>query len=328
MIVFVKYLYRQIENFIVYLIIPQQKQRCLQTYYTKPNINYTAAGDCKMKRSFYEETSHNFLFSMYTSSKKNKFNRFRIHKHTELEFGYIIKGSGIYILADLNYTAADGDIFLVRPGEQYCIPTITTPELVSLTFQISSYYLWNVCSDYISYQKLRALVSTSMPITQRFHADGETKAVLSELLSLLCDESEETRYRIKFLVLRLLVILTGFLECEKQPFEVRNAHLEDVQNAIQYINAHISEPITLSDISNAVNLCNTALTSSFKTVTGLTPYKYLIIQRIKKSIELLRDTDLTVIEIAQKCGFQNTVTFNRSFRQITGLTPTEFRCGK
>ena len=64
---------------------------------------------------------------------------------------------------------------------------------------------------------------------------------------------------------------------------------------------------------------------SFKAAFGMPPHRYLLSRRIERARALLRDTDLPVIEIAFRTGWESLGTFGRTFRDITGQNPTEVR---
>ena len=64
---------------------------------------------------------------------------------------------------------------------------------------------------------------------------------------------------------------------------------------------------------------------SFKDAFGIPPHRYLLTRRIEQAKTLLRDTELPIIEIAFQTGWQSLGTFGRTFRDITGESPTELR---
>lgn len=64
---------------------------------------------------------------------------------------------------------------------------------------------------------------------------------------------------------------------------------------------------------------------SFKEAFGIPPHRYLLTRRIEQAKTLLRDTDLPIIEIAFQTGWTSLGTFGRTFRDVTGETPTELR---
>src|SRR5262245_26383456 len=64
---------------------------------------------------------------------------------------------------------------------------------------------------------------------------------------------------------------------------------------------------------------------AFKQAFGLPPHRYLLTRRIERATALLRDTDLPITEIAFQTGWESLGTFGRTFRDITGESPGEFR---
>lgn len=64
---------------------------------------------------------------------------------------------------------------------------------------------------------------------------------------------------------------------------------------------------------------------SFKDAFGVPPHRYLLTRRIERAKALLRDTDLPIIEIAFQTGWNSLGTFGRTFRDVTGESPSELR---
>ncbi|MGH8372283.1 MAG: helix-turn-helix transcriptional regulator [Gammaproteobacteria bacterium] len=64
---------------------------------------------------------------------------------------------------------------------------------------------------------------------------------------------------------------------------------------------------------------------SFKTAFGVPPHRYLLTRRIERAVALLRDTDLSITEIAFQTGWRSLGTFGRIFRDITGGNPGSLR---
>ena len=64
---------------------------------------------------------------------------------------------------------------------------------------------------------------------------------------------------------------------------------------------------------------------SFKDAFGVPPHRYLLTRRIERATALLRDTDLSITEIAFQTGWNSLGTFGRTFRDVTGESPSELR---
>jgi AraC-like DNA-binding protein len=64
---------------------------------------------------------------------------------------------------------------------------------------------------------------------------------------------------------------------------------------------------------------------SFKDAFGVPPHRYLLTRRIERAVALLRDTDLPITEISLQTGWSSLGTFGRTFRDVTGESPSERR---
>jgi AraC-like DNA-binding protein len=73
------------------------------------------------------------------------------------------------------------------------------------------------------------------------------------------------------------------------------------------------------------NVSEAHFARSFKEAFGVPPHRYLLTRRIERAGALLRDTDLPVTDIAFQTGWNSLGTFGRTFRDVTGESPGEFR---
>lgn len=98
-----------------------------------------------------------------------------------------------------------------------------------------------------------------------------------------------------------------------------------VTHAIRYIQNHYSEPMRIDKLARHVGLNRSYLSTLFKKYTGLSPLKYLQTFRLTKAAHLLSMTQLSIASIAFSCGYQEPESFHKAFRQMTGLSPTQYR---
>ena len=83
--------------------------------------------------------------------------------------------------------------------------------------------------------------------------------------------------------------------------------------------------ISLKDVADEVFLSQNYLSELFKKEIGEGFYDFLSKYRIKKAKEILLTTNLKVYEIAHMVGYNDSITFGRAFKKITGTTPNNFR---
>jgi AraC family transcriptional regulator len=98
-----------------------------------------------------------------------------------------------------------------------------------------------------------------------------------------------------------------------------------LRRSMEYISEHLAEDISLDQIARQAGLSAFHFARGFRASTGVTPYQYLLDQRIDRAKLLLRHRDWPVQEIAQLTGFRSPVNFVRSFRQRVGVTPGAWR---
>lgn len=92
-----------------------------------------------------------------------------------------------------------------------------------------------------------------------------------------------------------------------------------------YIERHYGEHIIVNDLAKLVNMSVSNFNRLFKRETKLTPIEYLIETRIEKSKQLLRRKEISITEIAARCGFSSSAHFSSSFSKVLKVTPSEFR---
>jgi AraC family transcriptional regulator len=92
----------------------------------------------------------------------------------------------------------------------------------------------------------------------------------------------------------------------------------------EFIEAHIGESITLADLANVAALSPIHFARQFKKTTGRSPHQYLLHARVETAKRLLR-TDLSIAEIACRCGFSHQEHLTRIFGRFVGVTPAAYR---
>lgn len=98
-----------------------------------------------------------------------------------------------------------------------------------------------------------------------------------------------------------------------------------ILQVIEYINEHLHQDIKLADLATLLGISESHLSHRFKQALGMTPYQYLLQQRIERAKQLLKEGDLSITDIAILCGFNSHSHLSKQFRQLTGMTPKAYR---
>jgi AraC family transcriptional regulator len=93
----------------------------------------------------------------------------------------------------------------------------------------------------------------------------------------------------------------------------------------EFIDAQISKDITISDLAAVAGLSQFHFIRAFKDAVGLSPYQFVLSERIQRARELLSERYLSIAEVARAVGFSDASQLNRVFRKFVGVTPTAFR---
>ena len=104
-------------------------------------------------------------------------------------------------------------------------------------------------------------------------------------------------------------------------------HVDDnvLSKVITYIDSHKSERITISKTAAALGYNEKYLSRCINSAAGFGFTTLLSMLRLESARHLLKNTDRTVVDIAIECGFGSERSFYRSFKELTGYTPNEYR---
>ncbi|NES99309.1 MAG: helix-turn-helix transcriptional regulator [Sphaerospermopsis sp. SIO1G1] len=94
-----------------------------------------------------------------------------------------------------------------------------------------------------------------------------------------------------------------------------------LQQVLDYIDANLGNEIKLADLAKIVGISQFYFGRLFKQSLGLSPYQYLLQQRVERAKKLLKTTEQPIIDIAFDCGFNSHSHLSTQFRQLTGMTP-------
>jgi AraC family transcriptional regulator len=105
----------------------------------------------------------------------------------------------------------------------------------------------------------------------------------------------------------------------------RSLTRKQLQQAIDYIHTHLDRDLSLAELAGIINVTPTYFASLFKQAMGISPHQYVIQQRVKRSAEMLKRTDLAIADIALQVGFSSQSHLTQQFKRITGITPRQVR---
>ena len=101
-----------------------------------------------------------------------------------------------------------------------------------------------------------------------------------------------------------------------------------VKQAIAYMQAEHQRPLSRQEIAASLGISQAYLSTIFQQELGLTPWDYLNRYRVARARTLLRESGVSVTEVAVRVGFNDPSYFGRVFRRVVGCSPQQYRGGE
>ncbi len=248
----------------------------------------------------------------------------RSHSHTAFEIARVESGSGVYTTPTGVWPMEIGDLFVFSSNEQHCITGAGENGLSIVNLQFEPRYLREVYT-----KSLQDFCFSHGPAFQS-RIPGENAALLRQRHDSICREFTEAgeAYPVAvraWLQLMLLELLRSHNYGHGETGAGRV--LPGMLRVYDYIDAHLTEPLTLGELAALAGLSPNYFSQMFHKLGGVSLWDYITARRIERAAELLSggDGSETILGIALQCGFRNTVNFNKAFKKHTGLTPSQLR---
>ncbi len=104
-----------------------------------------------------------------------------------------------------------------------------------------------------------------------------------------------------------------------------SSRANNLQQVFSYIEAHLDLEIRNEQLAEIAGLRRSRFTDVFKAATGLPPRSYLQARRMERAREMLRNSDIRIIDLAIELGFASSQAFASSFRKHCGMSPSQWR---
>ncbi|MBQ8343665.1 MAG: helix-turn-helix domain-containing protein [Clostridia bacterium] len=240
------------------------------------------------------------------------------HSHSGIEIIYIVSGDTTVTSEDESYNLRKGDIAIFMPGQIHAFKSVNENEALILSaspLEITenvSFFAYRMAKNRL--YKNTSLNTKAVAYIEEIKAEldakeiGYTLKVSSIINALVCD---------------ILRTKAGYSLDESELRRV-SANVSLLKSVDEFISANYKENVSLADVSEYCDLSVFYFSHIFKEATNITFYDYLTAYRLDHTLEMLKEGNLKMAEIAPLCGFATMRTFNRSFKGFFGVSPTEY----
>lgn len=240
-------------------------------------------------------------------------NMAKSHYHTHYELYFLEAGIRHHIMQDNQYETRAGDFMIFAP---YVMHRSFSEK--DVPFRRTVIYF---TEDTVHAPELRSMLKDASGL---YHASPKITRSILHILDALLQEQYSLgslhNAAMENLLNSLLITIMQSVSVAPKP-EYKNR----MSKVIEYIETHYATDIQLRDIAAEFYLSEYYLCHEFKKYTNRTIIQYLNTTRILNAQRLIMETDLKFTVIARKTGFSSLTHFNRTFKSITGMSPSEFR---
>jgi AraC-like DNA-binding protein len=145
--------------------------------------------------------------------------------------------------------------------------------------------------------------------------------------SVVAEVSEERPFGVVALTSAVDLLVTGVTRAllHSGDASARTPRHPAVGRARQLLDHEYAEPWTVENLAAACSFSRARFAELFTDEVGQPPYTYLLERRVERAAEMLATTPYTVSEVAAQVGFSSHVQLARRFRQVMGMSPSEWR---
>lgn len=248
-----------------------------------------------------------------------------LHWHHEMEFFLLEQGTLLFHVEDQS--------FELHAGEGVFVP----PELIHYAYNIDSvkpiFHAFVLAPDFIispldtnRYNTyILPVLHNNLQYVNKLTTDTPwQKDVIQHLESIFsCQGEEDLQIQAHTLFLWDLLYKNIIVNSSLTALNIFKS--EQLSSALAYIHEHYKTNISLDSLAELAHLSKGQFCRSFKELTGMSPFYYLIRYRILQSCNELLQTNRKITDIALTNGFNNVSYYNRAFLKFMGMTPKEYR---
>lgn len=272
--------------------------------------------------SSLEEITRNLEFKrladVFRFVSFQSFETYGPHEHKRIEINFVKKGSCILHLDNESVFFKENEIMIICPhvkhtfesGAKGC--TLMQLEFLPDIFEKFS-SSENGISDELAPFTIFSESNRLIKIVNNVRIMRSIQRILIELNS----KNKYYHYLVIMYYAELMILLFRHLDETYLPIGTN----ENLKNAIHFLRSNYAGDISIDDVAKHVGISERYMRKLFAEHLNITPVDYLNQIRINKSLELLKNTELSVKEVSFMCGFKSPQYFSRVFKSQIGITP-------
>lgn len=288
----------------------------------------------EVEDNFREVTRHgDAMFpyaSYYVDLKQYMCGEVPWHWHDEFEFMSMLLGSAEMIIQNESITLHTGEAIFVNANILHAVKRETGGQSVFRS-QVFSPLIVSGSMDSIYGQKYimplaRCKELPYVIFNDETDPDEKVRALLCDAYTAYDVEDYGYEYEVRDAISqvfrRISMQKRDVIQTSKSSPGIDEGRIKDM---LSYIHANFHEKIELKDIAAAAHISERECSRCFTKSLGMTPFQYVLNYRIRQAARLLSESNQPVAQIAYATGFFHNSYFGKTFKQLMGVTPKEYR---
>ncbi len=230
---------------------------------------------------------------------------------------FIVKGSGFLISHNKKEIIHKNECFLIEPNSHVKYRPNPRDPWSYFWIEINGNLLKKIC-ERIDFKKN----NMHLKLEHFNEIIDEFIEIFDETLYIHNQYSEFLRISSK-----IMNIFSRLIEeyCIEDSSDSLTKEESQIKKIIEYVNNNYTSPdISINKIANHFYFSQAYLTRIFKKSTGISPMKYIIMLRMRRSVELLNKKTFSISQIAYCIGYKNQFYFSKEFKKYFGLSPSKY----
>lgn len=249
------------------------------------------------------------------------------HWHDEIELHYICEGSAEFHIGNQSFIATQGDLVVVNCNELHA-STHMSDKLVYDCIILDPHILNSRFLDQCDAKYITPIIDNRILFNHHITGDKQVEDCITTLTSEYSAQAIGYELAIKATLFQLVVLMlrdhiAQILSDSQMQHRMKN--IERLNETILYIQQNLSTDLTVESLSQLVHLSKYHFCRLFKQMTGHTVSQFINAERIREADRLLKDTSLSISEIAYAVGYNDTSYFSRVYKQFKGYAPSDIR---
>lgn len=265
-----------------------------------------------------------FPYKLYSSLIPEFFRNFPMHWHDEFEIIWVRDGHVWINIQSKVYLCSPEDIIIIPPKFIHSFRQYKDEPCRYYNAVFSLEILEPNSDSIISKKYFNFLFDNPLFKEIYFPLGHETHTALKPFVKILYDTRHsfnDSEMKIKSALYMYMDIICRLYTSDSNLFKPNYKIISRIKTVLNYVNQNYNKDLTVNEMAQLACLSNSHFMTTFKKITGQTFISYLNLVRLENSKKLISETELSILQISEECGFHNFSYFIRAFKKQYGKTP-------